>query len=107
MIFALRSVGEPITVAAQEISAGSIELRHTSPAGDPIYNTWADKIGPRAAESARPPDDLRRLFDIPPFFALPPAPIRQDQCFAVPSELAPGDPLAILFPFPAAAMTRF
>jgi hypothetical protein len=93
--------------AAEEIDASSVELRHPPPAGDPIDNTRTDEIGPDTPESARHPDDLRRLFDIPPFFALAPDPIRQDQCVAVSSELDPGDPLAILLPFPAAAMTRF
>jgi hypothetical protein len=107
VIFALRGIGEPIAMAAEEIVAGSVELRHPPPAGDPIHDTWADEIRPDTPESARHPDDLRRLFDIPPFFALAPDPIRQDQCVAVSSELDRGNPLAILLPFQAAAMTRF
>ena len=62
-IFALRRIGEPITVTAKEVPPGSIKLGHPATADDPIDDARADEIGPRTAETARHPDNLRRLLD--------------------------------------------
>jgi hypothetical protein len=67
-----------VTVAAQEVSPSSIELRHPATTGNPIDNARTDEIRPRAAESARHPDDRSWLFDILPLSTMPPDPIRQD-----------------------------
>jgi hypothetical protein len=77
-IFALRGVGEPVTVTAKEVRAGSINFGNPQTTGNAIDDARTDEIGPSPAESARGPDDLSWLFDILPFFIVPPKPIRQD-----------------------------
>ena len=58
-IFALRSVGEPITMAAEKVLSGSGELAHPAPARDPINDTRADEEWTSTAEAAGPPDNRR------------------------------------------------
>jgi hypothetical protein len=48
-IFALRSIGEPITVTAKEICSGSIELGHAAAASDSIDDARTDEIRPGTA----------------------------------------------------------
>jgi hypothetical protein len=82
-IFALRRIGEPITVAAQEVDPSSMELNHPPTAGNPVDDARTDEIRPGATEPARPPDDLSWLFDILPFLTVPLDPIRQDKPISV------------------------
>jgi hypothetical protein len=77
-IFALRSIAEPITVAAEEVRPSCVELRHPPTAGNPIDDAWTDEIRPGTTKSARHPDDRCWLFDILPFATVLPDPIRQD-----------------------------
>jgi hypothetical protein len=67
VIFALRRISETVTMAAQEIGAGAIEFRDEPAA----TATRAEEIGPPAAELARHPKDLCRLFNVPPLIPLP------------------------------------
>jgi hypothetical protein len=77
-IFPLRGISQSITVATQEVSRSSVELRHPATTGNPLDNGRTDEIRPRAAESARHPEDRRRLFDLLPFPVGLPDTIRQD-----------------------------
>jgi len=101
-IFALRSVGEPITMAAEKVLSGSGELAHPAPARDPINDTRADEEWTSTAEAAGPPDNRRRLLDILPFAVVRSDPMRQDQSIAISPEPDRGDPPAITGRFPAA-----
>ena len=105
-IFALRSIGKPIAIAAKETDPRSIELRYPPSADNSIDDARTNEIRPRSAESARHPNNRRRLFDILPCPAVLPDPIREDESNSLASELDPGDPLAILLPFPAAPIVR-
>jgi hypothetical protein len=82
-IFTLRRIGEPITVAAQEVDPSSMELNHPPTAGNPVDDARTDEIRPGATEPARPPDDPSWLFDILPFLTVPLDPIRQDKPISV------------------------
>jgi hypothetical protein len=101
-IFTLRGIGKPITMAAEEVRPGSVELCDPPTAGNSIDNARANEIGPSPAESARSPDNRSRLFDVLPLSTVPPDPIGQDQSIAVSPDLDPGDPLTVTLPFPAA-----
>jgi hypothetical protein len=98
--FTLRSVGEPITVAAKEIRAGPIQFRDASAATP----TRTEEIGPSATESARHPHDRRGLFDILPFLVVLLEAIRQNEAIPVSSELDGCNALAVTCPFPAASI---
>ena len=79
----MRGICEAVTVAAQEIVPSPVKLCDPAVTDNPVHYTRTEEIGAPAPQMAGLPDDLRRLFDVSPFPAVPPDPIRQNEPIVV------------------------
>ena len=68
-VFALAGMGEPVTMPAQEIAPGQVQLGDTPPAGDTVHDAGTDEKGPRAAEATGDADDADGLGHVLPVAA--------------------------------------
>ena len=68
-VLALAGVGKPVTMPAQEIAPGQVQLRDAPPAGNTVHDTGTDEKGPRPSEATsdtHDADGLGHVLQSPP-----------------------------------------
>lgn len=106
-ILALRRIGEPVAMPAQEVCPRAIQFRDPPSACDPIQKTRTYEIWAISAELAGHPDHRRRLLDIPPFVPLAAYAIGKNEPLCLGPKADIGHAPAIAGPLPAANITIY